>query len=77
MSKLRTFDEWNELGYRIQKGSKAIKISPKRGALFSKDQVYKPTKRYYNYDHDERYFDWLQEDYDYDEPMLYDTWMFN
>ena len=44
----RTFEEWNELGFRIRKGSKATWIDGQ--AMFSGGQVYAPTTRWAEYD---------------------------
>jgi len=35
-----TYNEWNKRGFRIIKGSKAVKFNEFRGALFGLHQVY-------------------------------------
>lgn len=38
--KLKSYKEWRELGYQVQKGEKAVGRCPKTGvALFSRQQV--------------------------------------
>lgn len=40
-SKLMPLKEWNRLGFRVRKGSRAVKYSLGQ-SLFSFDQVYRP-----------------------------------
>ena len=42
---LYTFNEWNNKGFRILKGAKAIRADKQGKALFSSDQVYIPTDK--------------------------------
>jgi hypothetical protein len=41
IERLRTFDEWAALGYRVKKGQKSEARSADNVAMFSSDQVYK------------------------------------
>jgi len=41
------FDEWSEAGYRINKGAKSQMRDAAGVPLFTKDQVYKPSKKYW------------------------------
>lgn len=51
-NKIRTFDEWSQAGYRIEKGSKAVARREGDGQpLFLESQVYKPY-------HDGEWDDW-------------------
>lgn len=60
-SDLRTFDEWNELGYKIKKNSKGTKLyksNDKPSAYFDIKQVYPTEKaeKIYGYDNNVAYF---------------------
>ena len=44
----RTFDEWNKLGFRIRKGSKATWVDGQ--PMFSGGQAYIPSIRWAEYD---------------------------
>lgn len=69
---LHTFTEWNNQGFMIKKGSKAVAKDMMGNALFSEDQIFAPEDQIRGFANDYGYVD-----YDYDDDFSWDPWMFN
>lgn len=60
---VKTYGEWQQLGYQVIKGQKAMVPRPGGRSLFSRNQV-KPLKAEYNDPGDEEYYTDLTEVYE-------------
>lgn len=58
---MRTYKEWQSLGYQVMKGERSSARDADGVALFREDQTY----------------DLSDEDIDYDDPISFDPWMFS